>query len=170
MNENQAEWLRKGELTHRRFPRIQLLFMGRLLALNGPQRIQSFISLISRLSHVRQRTREFSLRPFLRFRKLPGKHSQPRSREKASPITATVVACVRDAIASEIIEAGVVVGGMRERVLMDHHVRGGTRSSLSPAWWLDQCSPLLGQTQRHALKHSNSDSQWYRRTTAEVGG
>jgi hypothetical protein len=170
MNKNQAKWLRKGGLTHRRFPRIQLLLMGRLLALNGPQRIQSFISLVSRLSHVRQRTREFSLRPFLRFRKLSGKHRQPRSREKASPITATVVACVRDAIASEIIEAGVVVGGMRER---------GAHGS--PRAWRDafliksgvvagSMLPTLGRTQRHALKDSNSDSQWYRRTTAEVGG
>ena len=42
-------------------------------------------------------------------------------------LTATLAACVREAMASEIIEAGVVVGGMKEGGLMACHVRRETR-------------------------------------------
>lgn len=90
--------------------------MGNLLILDGPQRIQRLISLIPRLPQVGQRTQEFSLSLFLRSRELGHGILSRAFRLANQSHTATVVACVNDAIASEIIEAGVVTdGGMGER-------------------------------------------------------
>jgi len=94
--------------------------MGNLLALDIPQRVQRLISLIPSLPRFSQRTRKVILSLFLRFCELGNETISRDSRDNSSEPTATVAACFKDAIASEIIEAGVVVagliGGMRERI------------------------------------------------------
>ena len=93
--------------------------MGNMLALDIPQRVQCLISLILSLPCLGQRTGKVTLSLFLRFRELNDDTISHDSTAIGSRLTATVAACVRDAIASEIIEAGVVVAGvlgMRERI------------------------------------------------------